>query len=191
MLYILNQHTLFQAYPFSSRKTFPFDQGNLSTTHFVFQRQSNHIGCRSNISRFSPQEIAGFISPHTFRTRVLTLILLYFKLIGSYLLWRAKRIIAIDINMGCLILPINVIGRTPFLSGFLEGMTNIGSSISVILQFARLTALIIHNIHTHHIAITKAAIIHTTNGYLFNFTRQRNTVHLFRNIFRSFPFIAT
>ena len=191
MLYILYQHTLFQTYPFTIRKAFSFYQGNLGTTHFVFQRQTNHVCSRSNISCFSPQEIAGFISAHTFRTRVLTLVLLHFKLIGSYFFRRSKRIITIDINVSGLVLPIDIIGRIPFLSGFIERMTDIVSSISVILQFTRLTTLIIHNIHPHHIAIAKAAIIHTTNGYLFNFTRQRNTVHLFRNIFRSFPFIAT
>ena len=58
------------------------------------------------------------------------------------------------------------------VAGLFIRVANIVTTIAVGLQCARCAAIIINNIHTHHIAVTEAAVVDTRHRELCDIARQ-------------------
>ena len=166
--YIGSQNRLLGVCPLLVGETGTFHQGHLGVRHTVSQRQTNRVGGRSDISNFSPKEVATFISSHFVIFRLFALVFLYLERAVFYALGIGNRVVSVDIYVGMLVFPVDVVGRIPLVLGFIEGVLYIVGTVAAHFQCARVVTLIIYDIDSHLVAITEPIVVYSGNGKLLN-----------------------
>ncbi len=168
---VQNQYLFLQFRPSAFGESLAFFQGNAGITHLMPQWQPDDSIRRCYVRCLSPKEVTRFVTSH-FIPIISRLIFLYFKCICVYIRRRGIWIIAVDVDMGVVILPIDIVGRIPFIGGLVESMRNVRSPIAVGCQCSWCVAIIVYNIYPHNVTITETIVIDTGHCHLVYFPRQ-------------------
>ena len=166
------QYGFLRLYPFSCLKARSLYKGYTGVGHAVAHRQAHHACCRSHVLGLAPKEVAGLVAAHRAVLRRCALVALHGKAVGVYALGRAEGVIAIHVDVRVLVLPIQVVGRVPLISGLVKRMPNIVSSVSADLQRAGRIAVVVDNVDAHHVAVAKSVVVYSRNRHLVNLTGQ-------------------
>ncbi len=136
------------------------------------QRQTDNTCRRSHVSNLSPKEVACLIATHLTVGSLLTLVLLHLKLIVIDALGTAERIVAIHVNMRVLVFPVEVVGGTPLVVCLVKSVAHIVATVATRLQSARIVAVVINDIHAHHVTIAETVVVDTCHCQLVDVARE-------------------
>ena len=170
--HVLDQHLFFQSGPFAVGKAFAFGQGDARTAHAVAHGQADDVLSRSYVGSLAPQEVAGFVATHFVGRGSGRLVFLHFKGVGIHVFGRSEGIITVDVDVGMVVFPIDVVGRVPFVGSFVKGVLHVVAPVPAGLQGAGSIPLIVYYVDAHFVTVAKSVVVHAGSGHLLYFTRQ-------------------
>ena len=153
------QHGFLRSSPFACCKAATLNQRHAGVGHTVFHGQTYHTGGRRHVGHLSPQKVAGFVAAHLAVLRRLALVALHLKLVVVHALGVGKRIISVHVDVGVLVFPVEVVGRVPLIVRLVERVAHVVATVAAGLQRAWCAAVIIDNVHAHHVAVAEAVVV--------------------------------
>ena len=142
----------------------------------MFHGQTYHVCGGSHVSHLSPQEVAGLVAAHLAVLRRLALVALHLKLIVVHALGVGKGIISVHVDVGVLVFPVEVVGRVPLIVRLVERVAHVVATVAAGLQRAWCAAVIIDNVHAHHVAVAEAVVVDARHRQLVDVARELYTV---------------
>ena len=160
------QHGFLRSSPFTCCKAATLNQRHAGVGHTVFHGQTYHTGGRRHVGHLSPQKVAGLVAAHLAVLRGLALVALHLKLVVVHALGVGKRIISVHVDVGVLVFPVEVVGRIPLIVRLVERVAHVVATVAAGLQRAWCAAVIIDNVHAHHVAVAEAVVVDTCHRQL-------------------------
>jgi len=167
-----NEHSALCLLPFAVGKACALGKCYAGVGHAVGHGQTYYSVSRGHVGHLSPQKVAGLISAHHAVLRRLALVALHGERVGVYALRTAEGIVSVDVNVCVVVFPVDVVGRVPFGVGGVVCMAHVVCPVAARLQSAGRVAVIVDNIHAHHVAVGKPAVVYSRNRQLVNLARQ-------------------
>ena len=139
----------------------------------MFVTQVDGCRCGDNTFGLGPKEVTGFVAVHGFTLHLITLVALHGKGISrDTRQFFIKGIVAVGIDGGHLVFPVELGGSRPFARFMVVGKAYIVGMIACQGQLWRYAILVVGYKHTDVIAIGKAIVIHTRHIMLVDFCLQ-------------------
>ena len=160
------KHCLVHAFPFALGETLALKQFHAGTRHTVSQQQTQGSTGGCYVAQLAPKEVARLVTAHLAVGSGRTLVTLYIKSIVVDAFGVGVWIVAIYVNMGMEVLPVNIIVRIPFTVGFIVSVAYIVGTVATLLQRAGCTSLIVNNVDAHSVTVAKAAVVDTRHCHL-------------------------
>ncbi len=123
------------------------------------ERQADNSVSRSRILRLAPQKVGRLVASQIAVQRICALILQNLEGIFIDIFNGSVWVIAEDIDVRLVILPIYVVFRSPFVGILIEGEPDIVSPVAVVLQCPGFAAVVVHDIDSDLILVGESGVV--------------------------------
>ena len=125
----------------------------------MHERQTDDFVGLSRVLRLTPKKVGGLIAGQFAVGGLGALILLNFEQIVFDFLYRRIRVVTIDIHMGCLVLPENILFRSPLVGGLVEDKSHIVRSVTTVFQRPGSFSFVVHNVDSDLVLVRESGIV--------------------------------
>lgn len=126
------------------------------------------------VGGLAPQEVTRLVAAHVVHVALLVLVGLHGEGVGRHACGASQGVVAVDVHVRVLVLPVDGTGGCPLPCGIVVGVAHVVGAVLIGLQGAWLVALIVHHIHAHLVTIGKAFVVDACHGQLLYVGLQRD-----------------